>query len=208
MVRCHGLLALALLQQAQVRTPRIEVRSTEASLILPSAMTVALKKFDPDFTPRLLTDYPDWVWRSDCSPQPRCRASHLYQFSSSQALLAVIGDFNGDGALDVVVDGDNKTTGRRLAIMSSSRAFTVSEISALEHISISRKVWAAARELGLQSVGLNSGMYLVTKRTLRSSYEAKPLVLSADAYEDTVWEKASVVHYYRGGTWWDYITSD
>jgi len=205
-VRCFAILALAVLQQAAVRAPRIEIRGTEATLILPPSMARALRAFDPDFTPRKLTDYPEWVWKKrKCSPRSACEKE---QVNSRQALFAVIGDFNGDGILDVIVDGDNKNYGRRLAIMSSRNGFKVTQIEVSAHISISREVAAAARELGNPNEGLYSGMYLVTKKTLRSGHESKPLVLAADAYEVVFWEKAAVVRYYRGGTWHDYTTSD
>jgi hypothetical protein len=152
-VHCLAILAVALLQQAGVSAPRIDVRGTEAVLLLPPAMADALKKFDPDFQPRRVADYPAWIMRD------------WYKLTPQQAPFAVVGDFNGDKVLDAVVDGDNRDRGRRLAILSGTDGFQVSELNTEQHVS-QQLEGRGPRGIapGSRRDGLDSGLRLVPTR--------------------------------------------
>ncbi len=74
---------------------------------LSTSMTKALQAYNPDFkiwrsakfNPKLITDYP---------------------YKPYQAPSAVFGDFNGDGAIDAVLMGHDKTKELLIAILSKS----------------------------------------------------------------------------------------
>src|SRR5438093_9957028 len=128
-------MALALgWQTARVTAPHIEARSGEPVLVLTAAMNAALRAFDPDFTVRRLSDYPPYMWRPGCTWSPEC-ARALYRLKPREAPFAVVGDFNGDGILDAVIDGDNGRSGRRVVLLSNGQLFSSSEVDSLGRIS-------------------------------------------------------------------------
>jgi hypothetical protein len=175
-----AIVAVALSQVVTTRVPRIDTKGPEPVLVLPDAMAQALKTFDPDFKPRRFADYPSWI-RQDKA-----------KLSAVQAPFAVVGDFNGDKVLDVVIDGDDRVSGRRLVILSSGAAFQVTEVD------------KERRTPGEVRVGLT----LVRPGVVRSPHESKPLRLQTDAFEVDYYETSAKVVYLTGGTWHEYWTSD
>ena len=133
----------------------------------------------------------------------------MYRVSARQALFAVVGDFNGDGIPDVVVDGDNKTYGRLLAILSSAVGFQVSEIESGPRISRELEAQRGRPVTGRdEDEGIPQGLSLAQRGTIRSHHEPAPLVLRTEAVNMTYFESSAKVVYYRNGAWHDYWTSD
>jgi hypothetical protein len=174
------ILAVALSQLATSRVPRIEAQSSGPLLVLPDAMAQALRNCDPDFKPRRMGDYPSWI-------QKKAR------ISAAESPFAVVGDFNADKVLDVVIDGDNRVSGRRLVIMSAGTGFRVSEVE---------------KEPRAGRGGVGVGLSLVRPGTIRSQHENRPLVLKTDAFEVTYFEASAKVVYFSADSWHDYWTSD
>lgn len=203
------LLTLALgVQTARADSPRIEKRAGEPILVLTAPMNAALRAFDPEFRVRRLSDYPPYLWRPACTEAPDCARS-LYQIKPREALFAVIGDFNGDGVLDAVLDGDNRTVGRRLVVLSSGSAFSVSELQQLPripgHIESYRDNKNAIR---LEDDGLQEGLSLARAGRHRSPYEPRPLILKTDGVVVSTFDRAAVLYFLRKGKWNEYIIAD
>ncbi len=200
--------ALAMSPASPSSAQQIELRSSEPVLVLPETMTLALQRFDPEFHPRQLRDYPPLLWRQPCRPVPDCTRL-LYRLDVRQAPFAVVGDFNGDGILDVVMDGDNRTTGRRLVLLSDPSGVRVMEIGQMMRIppsvEASRDNPAAVRG---PDDGVSSGLSRVPPGTYKSVYEANPLVLKTEAFLVSFYGKAAAIEYFADGGWRSYTTSD
>ena len=156
-------------------------------------MADALKRFDPEFTPRHFIDYPRWVRNG-------------YKLSSRQAPFAVVGDFNGDRIQDVVVLGDNRVAGRCLVILSSGKDFKVVDVQIERE---SRAVPSQKSDSERDEYdGIQTGLSLVRPGIIRSPYEDRPLRTTTDAFEVTHYEASAKVVYYRDGVWREYWTSN
>jgi hypothetical protein len=195
-------------QAAPSTSPRIEARAGEPSLILTAPMEAALRGFDPEFTIRRLMDYPPYMWRPGCTWSPEC-ASGLYRLQPREAPFAVVADFNGDGILDAVMDGDNRSRGRRIVLLSTRQSFSASEVDSLGRISddieSSRSNKGAGR--GWED-GINVGLSWAKPDTYRTPYEPHALVLRTDGFVVDYFEKASVLYYLRDGKWNKFTLSD
>ncbi len=195
-------------QTTGTRSVLIEARDGEPTLILTVSMEAALRRFDPQFLIRRLIDYPPYMWRRGCTWSAEC-AKALYRLNSREAPFAVIGDFNGDGILDVVMDGDNRSSGRRVVLMSSQQSFTATEIDSL--VRISSDIESSRSNKGPirgWEEGIDVGLSWAKPGTYRSAYESKPLVLKTDAFVVSYFEKASVLYYLRDGKWNNFTLSD
>jgi hypothetical protein len=177
--------------------PHIEGRSGEPILVLPAPMEAALNNFDPEFKIRRLTDYPPYMWRSGCTWSPDC-GRNLYRLRPREAPFAVVGDFNGDGILDAVMDGNSGQTGRRIVLLSSGQRFSASEIDVLgpvpsTDIEFYRSKQGAGRDWEL---GIDVGLSLAKPATYRAPYEPQPLVLTTDGFVVSYFEKAATLYYF------------
>jgi hypothetical protein len=171
-------------------------------------MKLSLQRFDPEFTTRRLSDYPPYMWRPGCTPAPDCERS-LYRIQPREAPFAVIGDFSGDGVLDVVMDGDNRRSGRRVVILSAQRSFTTSEVESLPRIS--DEIMASRSNNGITrgwEDGLDVGLTRAKPGRYRSPYERERLELTTDGFVVSWFEKAAMLYYFRNGRWNTFTLSD
>lgn len=86
--------------------PEVVKWSHSVHLRLPSALRHALAEAAPGFRPLTMADFSKDVRRS-------------YRVTKSQAPWAVIGDFDGDGFCDLIVDGRTRTDSYRLCAWGS-----------------------------------------------------------------------------------------
>jgi len=88
--------------------PRVELIGHEHIVVLPKPMKKALDRFNPKFTVWRERDYCSW---------------YVKQFTTRQAPFAVIGDFNGDGVLDVALHGHTEHEALIIAVLSKDGKF-------------------------------------------------------------------------------------
>jgi hypothetical protein len=94
-----------------VGTPsRVAAENSGHRLVLTAAMLHALDAWDPSFRPWEDRDY-----------QPGILST--FKFSSYEAPFAVFGDYNGDGHIDVAIDGRTKTNTVEIVLLSSDSAY-------------------------------------------------------------------------------------
>ena len=210
-VRVLMLLPMALAfgwQTGRATSPHIETRSGEPVLVLTAPMDAALRAFDPEFRVRRLSDYPPYMWRPGCTWSPEC-ARGLYRLKPREAPFAVVGDFNGDGILDAVIDGDNRESGRRIVVLSDWQKFLVDEVDSPGRIShdieSSRSSNGASRDW---EDGIDVGLSWAKPDTYRTPYEPRALVLRTDGFVVSYFERASVLYYQRNAKWNKFTLSD
>jgi len=138
-----------------------------------SAATVrALQAAAPGFHPWSLSDY---------APEVR---SH-YTFTMRQAPWAVVGDFDGDGWCDLVVDGRNKTDSYRLCAWGSAAGPRVVTLG-------TRRLPPA---VGPSSVALR----YVPPGQILERLRDKPVVLFTDAFGEQAPSDSTRIYYWKGG---------
>ncbi|MBT9586140.1 FG-GAP repeat protein [bacterium] len=122
-----------------------------------------------------------------------CRPGMLksYKFSDRQLPWAVLGDFNGDGKTDLVVDGHSGAHFLRLAFLSPGYTVTVVEKgqwTAGDH-------WTYLKHMppGVHDMPIG---------------DQKTVTLKSDAFCEVFPEKAAIMHYWKGGRFQEYYLSD
>lgn len=201
-------LALGLGEQQAAVAVHIEARAGEPVLVLTPPMEAALRRFDPGVTIRRLSDYPPYMWRPGCTWSPE-RVRGVYQLKPREARFAVVGDFNGDRIPDVVMDGDNLSSGRRIVLLSNHGSFSASEVDSF--VRIAADIEASRATKGAQRAwenGVSYGLSLVRPGLYRSPYETQALTLKSDAFIVSWFEKAAVLFYLRNGEWASFTLSD
>ena len=128
-----------------------------------------------------------------------------YIFSNHQLPFAVVGDFNGDGRNDVVLQGYDKTNDLTIAVLSSSRGSAVMEIGRSKLINPETEFYAAGDH---NEHGLWMYLTFVPRGMVDSPFAQHPLKLSTDAFELNYFEKASVLYYLNGQVFQKYVVSD
>jgi len=121
-----------------------------------------------------------------------------YQFTERQALSVVVGDFNGDGRADVVVNGVGDSLLLDAVLLSHADSAQLVELGA---------------QPGTRWVTPCIGGYLSFTPPGRYSsveieLEAEVLVLATDAFHSVTFEKSSEIYYWRNGQFHRYATAD
>lgn len=168
--------------------PRIEVRAEGPVLVLPAEMKRALRKTIPGFRPWRQSDYSAEIVES-VPP------------TDSSSLFAAIGDMNGDGRTDVVVQGRDSTRAMIIALMTDADSVRVVNIEdRLMHL----------HEGGPFEIFVN----LVKRGVVHadtiddSEYEPIPVRIDHEGFEFVFWGKAATFYYWRAGRFVTWTTSD
>lgn len=164
---------------------------------LSTGMQAALTRYDESFTSWRDTDY-----------LPDIRASYAY--TDFQAPFAVVGDFNGDRVLDVVLDGKTKRAPVVVVLLS-------------RHGSAIYDAIEVVRDLGTldpagESYGIGGGRFHFGRsHFLRSRIDAGPvaseflerkLVLRHHAFAIEFWEKAATLYVWNDQQFTPFIIAD
>ncbi|MDQ7825208.1 MAG: hypothetical protein RDV48_20570 [Candidatus Eremiobacteraeota bacterium] len=172
----------------------------EYRLSLPSAMEGALRRYDRHFT----------AWRpGDYTP----RAVKYYKFSPRQALFAVIGDFNGDKRLDVVLDGHNRKMDLTLCIISEGAGYGVREVSRTTVLSdpktkVGYSESATQDEPEYKEYGLSRFLRYNPPCEVVPFEEKKAVKIANDAFTEVYFTKAAFLYYYKDGKFHSICTGD
>jgi hypothetical protein len=197
----------AVWMSAEPQRPAIRKNKADFLLVLPAPMQQALRRFDSRFRPRRLIDYPPLMWRPGCTPTPAC-SERLYKDDSRATPFAVLGFFDDDNEMDVMVDGDNDVRGRRLVITTSPTGVVVTEVEGLERIPVAveasrlvRGRWRAWTD------GVSESLSFVRAGRYSSPEEAAPLNLSHDGVLVTRTDGRAAIYYLAEGVWKRYVIS-
>jgi hypothetical protein len=153
--------------------------STTFLLRLPAPFERALLDAVPGFQSWTLADY----WKD-------IRTG--YGFTMRQAPWAVIGDFNGDGWCDLVVDGHDKTKSYRLVVWGGQKP----------------KVQTLATSGPRPAEGLDSVLQYYGPGTHGTNFSDDSIELFTDGFNDYIWEKAGTLYYWKIDHFEQFTSSD
>lgn len=192
-----ALLAVLYLGAARTGTPvepaRI-IRITAGWRIdLAAGLEAALRQFDPRLRLLEAKDFLPTIVRE-------------YRYDDAQCPAAVIGDFDGNGRLDLIAYADAGNGDLLLLKVSAgAKRYRVGIVDRAPRDW--RSNWYVI-EPGRREYGVWAPLSLMRARILRSPFEDEPLVLRHDALVVTWWEKASAVYYWDRGRMTRYTLSD
>ncbi len=174
--------------------PRIEQRAGGHVLVLPDAMTKTLKKLDRDFVPWTDDDYiPSLV--------------KTYRFSAQESPFAVIGDFNGDGALDVAIQGHDPHALLIVAVLSKDKGYVGVEVERRQVPDdpklVPRQDWRDVGETEVEhglsaALALQRPAYFQDPPEVPEKMRQPPLDLKTDAIGVFVFDKDGALYYFDG----------
>jgi hypothetical protein len=174
--------------------PYFSVVGSEHVLYLGAVQKEAIRAYNPDFQIRKEADYISAAVKD-------------YPFSDHQTPFAIIGDFNGDGKKDVVLQGHDKTNDLLVAVLSSNQDPQIIEIRRSDLTDPASNWIVVGRddtEYGLWiylTFVPNGNVYSY------SSLEERTLQVSNDAFELDYYEKAAEVYYLKGDKFQTFATA-
>jgi hypothetical protein len=178
---------------AEPNTPIIQKINGNHVVYLPPAMKIALDSYDSTFKPWDQDDYlPSLI--------------QVYAFTSTQAPFAIIGDFNGDTTLDIIMWGQTAKNTILLGIFSDSKRYVIIEIEKSKLVNPKEDWYGVGTNQ--KEYGLWVYLSLVSPGKIKSPYEKKLLSLKTHAFQIEYFEKATVLYYYKNNNFLEYITSD
>lgn len=157
-------------------------------LVLPAEASAALRARVPSFMAWTALHY----WRAIVE-------YGFFEFNQSQAMFAVVGDFNGDGVSDAVVDGRAGSDALRMLLVSTEDGYTLSELARRPLTPGEATFTEAIEFLSLASPGEYSEPAYLGARSVN---------LAADGFVVTYFEKGATLHYLRDGRWQELTLSD
>ena len=160
--------------------PVIVQNGSRHELVLPNAMERAIQDAVPGFEPWTLDAYDDDIQKH-------------YSFTSRQAPWAVIGDFDGDGLPDLILDGHSGPKCFRLCVWGRATAPNVGTL--------------ASRVCG-PVVRSGAVLMFVAPGEQGTNFSDDTTFIYTDAYLDYIWEKAGSTWYWKGGKWNEFVSSD
>lgn len=167
---------------------RIAMRDRAPVLELPGPMRDALRAYAPGYTPWRLQDY-------DTEVAARARGS------GALPLFGAIGDFNGDGVPDLVLQGHDATNELSFVILSNQRKFTVIELLRQplppEPRSTKRRIYA--QHMGPGKIDVPTGF---------AAQVGPPPTLTTDAFAEVVEGEAGTLYYWKDGKFVQYPLGD
>jgi hypothetical protein len=153
-------------------------------LLLPVPMQKVLGDSAPDFVL--------WPWEHY---DRDLRSS--YVISHRTAPSAVIGDYNGDGVQDVVMEGHDRNRMLRLCLLSRHDGFTFIVLQSLPWDSTKLDPHTEISYLTFQGPG-----------RIGTNYNEEEMVLRTDAFERITLDKAAVLYYWDGKAFVEFQTAD
>jgi len=178
--------------------PKVEV---EYKVELSSAMAIALQDYDPEFQ----------IWDAH-SFSPILRGIYEYksfqpwkQYLAFQTPSAVIGDFNGDAIPDIALLGHNKTTGKRIVVLSSNTGYLVQEFTRSYPLSDPLR---PDSKIGHQNIEEYLEFVPQSKIKANTAYKRPELDLKTDAFKFGVFERSSSIYIYKDAKFHNYTLSD
>lgn len=178
-IRIVLLIPLGFFQGLEDNAPRIVEKTGKYSLQLPSQIQATLKGYDSTFICWQFDEYDEFTQQS-------------YQVNHHQLPYAIVGDFNGDGKQDVILDGHNHVNRVILAVLSSNEAFGIIELGQFAYISPTNE---------------QSWLQFIPKGTMVQAFESESIELKADAFE-WVSAKGSSVWHFDNGRFSEVVTGD
>lgn len=172
-------------------------------IILSPDMKKVLKKHNPNFEIWKAEDYiPTLIQWYNFTSFEQGRPFFTYQTPS-----AVIGDFNGDDAVDAVMMGHDKANNLTIAIMSGNNDYNIIELGK-GPLKNPKEDWLGVYD-GDDGVeyGFYTSLSLVQPGKIKT-YNGSEINLTTDAFEIEVFEKASTLFIYKDGKFVSYTLSD
>jgi hypothetical protein len=171
-------------------TPCVIARAKPRNLECAAAVTSALTAYDPAFQPYGEGDYlPSII--------------DYFSWSSTLAPFAAVADFNGDGALDVVIDGHSRKRSRLIAVLSSKSRYTVVEIERSDRFYDPRN----------DRYDEEHGKWKFISRIVPAGRQTPlvddpPFNMKLPGFELEYWQKAASVFSWTGNSWNEYVSGD
>jgi len=116
-------------------------------------------------------------------------------------LYAVIGDFNGDGVPDLVVDGQGRDSSHLVALVSSRGGCQAHVLRRAERRDPQTIDYDGEHGLWVYLSGQAPGH-------IESPFEEGSLDLHTDAFQVNHFEKSAVLYYWHDGDFKEYWTGD
>jgi hypothetical protein len=166
--------------EAAIHGPAVVKSSGRFELVLPPEMSAAIQTAVPGFRTETLASY-----HSDIQK--------YYRFTSRQAPWAVVGDFDGDGRPDVILDGHVGDRCYRLCVWGRHSP-------AVDTLSV--------RACNRGATGLGSVLMFVAPGERGTNFSDDVVFIYTDAYDAYHWEKAGSTWYWKDGRWNEFTSSD
>ncbi len=148
---------------------------------IPLTMRRALERAVPGFRPWTVADYAEDIRRDYC-------------FTMRETPWAIAGDFDGDGACDLVIDGHDAARSCRVCVWGAPGE--------------PRVLLLATARLDPKHPPLDSALQFYGPGRISTNFNDSTLVLFTDGFNDYVWEKAGVLYYWDKDHFAEFVTSD